>query len=132
MPSEEACFVLGYERTGASAEDGDLLLNFQDIILAGFKINLQDVNTDSTDGIWSTHMLDCDHFSSGAINCLVNSSKAATSELLQHRVLIRHGAFRRHIAGFAKQERWVLGMRRAILTRRSSEIEKGWSGKVWS
>lgn len=74
-------------------------------------------------------MLDCDHFSSRAIYSLPDDSKTTTSELLQHRVLIRHGTVRRHLADFAKQERWVLGMRRASLTRTSSESEKGWSGK---
>ena len=74
-------------------------------------------------------MLNCDYFSSRAVNSLVDCTETPTSELLQHRVLIRHGTVRRHIADFAKQERWVLGMRRASLTRTSSESEKGWSGK---
>ena len=40
MPSKEAGFVLSDERTGTSAEHGDLLLNLLNVILAGLKVDL--------------------------------------------------------------------------------------------
>ncbi len=40
MPLQETSFVLCNKRTGASGQDGNLLLDFLNIILAGLEIDL--------------------------------------------------------------------------------------------
>ena len=70
-------------------------------------------------------MLDRNNFSCGSVNCFVDSPKTATTELFQHRVLVGHSPFCRHIAKVAMQEQLDLDMRQAIVTRRSSGFGEG-------
>ena len=66
-----------------------------------------------------TDMFNCDNLSSLPINGFVYSSKTATAQFLQYRILIRHRSFCSHVAYIAEQEQCGLGVRQAKSTGRS-------------
>lgn len=83
MTFQETGLVLCNKCAGAGSQNGNLLLNFRDIVFAGLEINL-DGELGSI-GVLRGHlrrkdayMFDCDDFSVGFINGFVDNTKATT------------------------------------------------------
>jgi hypothetical protein len=79
VAAEEAPFVLGNVWTGASTQDGYLLLNFLNIIFTRFEVD----------------MFDCAYFTGRSFNGFVDDTKTPRAKFFEHLVLgsrrFRHG-----------------------------------------
>ena len=85
MSSQKTLLILCYELRCAGRKDGDFLLNFLDVVFAGFEVDLVAVSTTTSDGEegWLegrriAYMFNRNNLARLPLNCFVDHAETAT------------------------------------------------------